>query len=423
MKDQQGSIRSGVAWQIAGNVVYIATQAVIFIVLGALGDLEDVGLYALATAVTAPVFLLVDMNLRVAIASDGGARRHLDRYLRIRVLTTAIGVAVCGLLVALGFQVAILAAAIAKGVESFSTLLYGILEADSKAERTAQSMVERSLTGLAGFVAAYIVFGSVSAGFLGLAAGWALEVGLRTLPAALEASAPEWAKKGEPPTLRGLTSSAGQLGLAQFFYSLTSMLPRVLLERTAGTAALGIFASVAYLTQGVLPLAIALGVTILPRLSQYREQQKRAAFSALLNRAALMLTGACVVGAGVAAALGPWVIESLFGERPDRWIIVAVFVSIGATLVQRIYARAVQAAQRFRLFLLLDLVSFVVALAVTYPLVSQYEALGAAIALAAAYTASLITTKLVLPGVMSTMFTTPSAEEAVDTTMKLGTEQ
>ncbi len=399
-------MRRSIGWQVVANIIYTASQAVMLVLLGSLGDINDVGVFALGTAVTAPVFLLADVNLRVALAAEGDGRTHIGRYLQIRAVSTTLALIVCGLMVLLGLHIVVLAAAVSKAVESFSTLLYGIIEADGGAMRTGQSMVERSFSGLLFFAIGFVMTESVSIAFLGLAFGWLLEVTLRTLPAALATSTPDWAHVGAVPSIPSVARSAGPLGMAQFAYSVSSMIPRLVLERVAGTAALGAFATVAYLTQAVLPLAIALGVTILPRLSEHRARGEEAPFRHLLAKAATLITLACVVGAAGAVVIGPWVIETVFQVHASRTLIGLVFVSLAATLVQRIYARAIQAARRFKLFLAIDLVSLAVTVIVVFPLVDAFGEVGAAATLAIAYTSSLIVTKIRVGSVIHELFTT-----------------
>jgi len=64
------SLPRNVTWSAVGNVTYAATQWGMLIILAKLGTPEMVGQYALGLAVTGPVFMLANLQLRVIQATD-----------------------------------------------------------------------------------------------------------------------------------------------------------------------------------------------------------------------------------------------------------------------------------------------------------------------------------------------------------------
>src|SRR6478736_8178439 len=82
-------LRTDFAWVLSGNVLYSACQWGIVLVLAKLGTAVQVGEYALALAVSAPVVLFANLHLRVLLASDVNNKFSFGQYLTFRFLSLA----------------------------------------------------------------------------------------------------------------------------------------------------------------------------------------------------------------------------------------------------------------------------------------------------------------------------------------------
>ncbi len=67
------SLRRNFAWNLLGETSYSLGQWLLLVLLARLQSPEIVGQFAYALAVTAPVYLLVGLNLRVVQATDARA--------------------------------------------------------------------------------------------------------------------------------------------------------------------------------------------------------------------------------------------------------------------------------------------------------------------------------------------------------------
>src|SRR4026207_2304378 len=96
MTDSDGRLQSGFTWLIPGNVLYAACQWGIVGVLAGLGSTEQVGQYALGMAVSAPIMLFGNFQLRALIASDLKEEYSLGQYLSFRFVSLALAtLAIC----------------------------------------------------------------------------------------------------------------------------------------------------------------------------------------------------------------------------------------------------------------------------------------------------------------------------------------
>src|SRR5690606_40180926 len=64
------SLRVNFSWTLAGNIVYAGCQWAMLVVLARLGRAEMVGQFALGLAITGPVLMCTNLNLRSVPATD-----------------------------------------------------------------------------------------------------------------------------------------------------------------------------------------------------------------------------------------------------------------------------------------------------------------------------------------------------------------
>src|SRR5262249_33512279 len=93
---RQASLRANFSWSFCGNVVYAACQWGMLIVLAKLASPESVGRFALGLAVTAPVVMLSNLQLRGVLATDARQEHPYTDYLTLRLFTTSGALAVVG---------------------------------------------------------------------------------------------------------------------------------------------------------------------------------------------------------------------------------------------------------------------------------------------------------------------------------------
>src|SRR5262249_52560223 len=84
------SLRYNRPWAVGGEAVYAASQWLLVVVLAKLGTPEMVGQFALAFAVTAPLILFANLQLRALLASDGRRDSKFSHYFTLRLLTSAL---------------------------------------------------------------------------------------------------------------------------------------------------------------------------------------------------------------------------------------------------------------------------------------------------------------------------------------------
>src|SRR5262249_4902303 len=167
--------RTNLAWTLLGNTAYAASQWAILILLAKLSTPEMVGQFALGLAITAPVFMLTNLQLRAVQATDARHEFPFGDYLVLRLITTVLAwLAVAGVVLIGGSRgetaLVILAFALAKGIESLSDIIYGLLQQHERMDRIALSLMLKGLLTLGVLAAAITLTGRTLWATLGLCA-------------------------------------------------------------------------------------------------------------------------------------------------------------------------------------------------------------------------------------------------------------
>ncbi len=357
------SLGLNVSWTLTGNVIYAACQWGMLVVLAKLGSPEMVGRFAFALAVTAPVFMLTNLQLRAVQATDMTNRFAFADYLALRILCTGLALSIVAGLAYISrssFAIAavIVVVGLAKGFESISDAVYGLVQRHERMDLIARSMMLKGLISIAAFTLAIALTGKLVLGAAALAAAWCAvlltyDFGLARRFAGigrLAESRPAFVPRVPVRTLLRLIWLSLPLGVTMMLGSLNTNVPRYFIEHFAGTRALGFFAAIAYLMVAGNLVINAVGQSASPRLAFRFASGDVSAFRALL----LKLCGVAAVPGGVgiliAMLAGKPVLRLLY--RPDYGNYSGVFTLLmiaGAiTYVASILGYAMTAARIFK---------------------------------------------------------------------------
>jgi O-antigen/teichoic acid export membrane protein len=369
------SLPANVSWTLVGNGVYVACQWGMLVGLTKLGSPEMVGQFALGLAITAPIIMLTNLQLRDVQATDASSGYLFGDYLALRLLTTTLALLIIGGIAwGLGYRpetaLIMVILGVAKAIEAISDVFYGLLQQHERMDRVAQSMMIKGIASLAALCIWIYLTGDLRWGVISLAVVWALvllsydvrsgRLILRHRWPRYQTALPEQNPRGAPKPhwdtakLIKLTRLALPLGLVTMLMSLNFNLPRYFIERYWGEHELGIFAALAYILAAGIVVTNALGQSASPRLAKYYAARDRIAFVRLL----LKLIGVSTVlgGLGLAGAIlaGPELLTIFYQAEYARqdllvWLMVAGVMAYVASCLYY----ALTATRYFRAQLLL----------------------------------------------------------------------
>lgn len=384
------SLRANFSWTFAGNMIYAACQWGMLMVLAKLGTPEMVGQFSLGLAVTAPVIMFANLQLRGVQATDARREYEFGDYLALRIVSTLLAlVVITGIVLLSGYQgetaLVILVIGLAKAFEAMSDVYYGLFQQRERMDRIAKSMMIKGPISLAALGVGVWLTGSVLWGAVGMAVMWGLLLvvyDLRSARIIRRGSAeptmltPRW----QASALARLAWLALPLGIAGTLNTLNSNIPRYVVEQIAGIERLGIFSAIAYLMMATSYVINALGKVAGPRLSQYYRTGNWKAFRLFEFKLIGMgiLTGSCVVI--VALILGEPMLNLLYGPEYARESNVFVILAV-ASAIQYSYVflgSALTAMWYFRAHTYIQVASIVLTTLLSVILVSLYGIEGAA---------------------------------------------
>jgi O-antigen/teichoic acid export membrane protein len=360
-------------------------------VLAKLCAAASVGVFALGLAVTAPILMFTNLQLRAVQATDARGDHSFSEYLGVRLAGTA-----CALLVIAAVAwstgdgrvaAVILVLGAAKAAESVSDLVYGLFQSREQLDLSAQSMLLRGPLALAVFGASLWLSRDVLAASLGLLGAFAAALLAWDLPRAARLLGGASALRPTLTRVRSLrlVRLALPLGVVMMLGSLTANVPRYFLEHEHGAAELGIFAALSSAIVAGTTVVTALGQSAAPLLARLFATGDHDGYLRLVLRllAIGLLLGAC--GVALASVAGERILALLFTrEYAARWhAFVALMVVAAIGYLASFLGYAVTATREFAAQMPLSAVVGATTLACSFWLVPRHGIYGAAFALGA----------------------------------------
>jgi O-antigen/teichoic acid export membrane protein len=388
-----------VSWALVGNVFYAICQWGAVVLLARMGSVEVLGRFALALALTAPVFLLAGFQLRAVLATDAREQFRFTDYVALRLLAMLGALLAVGLLAPWnsGDTFATVAfIGLAKSFEGLSDVHYGQHQRMDRMDRVARSLVFRGASGLLGIAVGLRIAGTASAAAAGMAAAWFAVLLLYDIgPTALRASARDagaalrWSNASR---ILALTRLSFPLGLVLMLVSLQSNIPRYFLEAFGGSKALGAFAALSSFVSVGIVMVGALGQSASPRMARRFAGGEYPAFLRLVAGVSLAALAVGALGWIVSVAAGASLLGLLLGEqyRPYAHELVWLMATGIVAYVASALGYALTAARQIRVQVPMLLVACLTVAGMAYLLVPGHGILGAAWAVGAGFSVQVL---------------------------------
>lgn len=383
------SLRSNFSWTLVGNLVYSGCQWGMISALAKLGSTTLVGRFALGLAITAPVFMFTNLQLRAVQATDARSEFAFSDYFTLRLLASLAGfAAICAFVFAARYDrptaAVIVLLALAKTIESLGDVIAGLLQKAERLNRVSTSLMLRGGFSIVAFSASFWFSRSLLNAVAAMVVTWFLVFAFYDLHQARQLLrgkrrflAFRWSR------LKTLAVVSAPLGVVMTLISLNVNIPRYLLEHKLGPSELGIFASLAYLLVAISLVINALGQAASSRLSRMFAEGDLSRFRAILFR--MVGFGVFVLLAGVPAArfFGRPVLTLIYrpeyGNHVDLFVIMVIAAGVSAIASFMGYGNT--AARNFRLQVPVISISTAATILFSFLLIPRFGSLGAAFAL------------------------------------------
>jgi O-antigen/teichoic acid export membrane protein len=331
------SLGRNISYAALGNAAYACCQLLTMLVLVRLGSPTMVGEFALALAVTAPVIVFSQFNLRSVQATDARDEYGFGDYLTLRLVTTAAALLVIGSVAVLAnhsreLSLVIGIIGLAKGCDSVTDTFFGRWQRDERLGAVSVVYSTNAIASLLALALALLLTGDIVWASVGFAAGSALALLTAILvhphvaPGAV--AVPSW----RAPVLWRLASLSAPLGVVMLLVSLNASAPRYFVALHRGSYELGIFAAVSYVAIVGTTLIGAAGQSLAPRLAGLHAAGRTGEFFRLLNRFVCVCAAVGVAGVVGALILGEPLLRTVYSPDYARASSVLTVSMVGAAL-------------------------------------------------------------------------------------------
>ena len=244
------SLSRNTSWNAFGLAITAICQWAILIVLAKLGKPEMIGQYTLGLAVTAPIMLFANLQLRAVQVMDVQRCYPFGDLLTLRLITTCMALAAIVLVsFCSGYRwetaYVVLAVGLIKALDSLSDLMQGLYQQSERMDWVAWSQILKSVLGLGAMAAMIALSGSILGGTIAMAGLLGVCLVFYDLPTAARLLASrgvnELSPRWNPAVLGRVAWRALPYGIVIMLVSLTFNIPRYTIQRLHGEAALGIF--------------------------------------------------------------------------------------------------------------------------------------------------------------------------------------
>ncbi len=401
------TLRQNFSWTFVGNIIYAASQWGMLVVLAKLGSPEMVGQFTLGLAVTAPIILFSNLQLRQIQTTDVSQHYLFGDYLGLRLICVGLSLPLILIItINAGYRwetsLVILVIGLSKVIESISDIFHGLFQYHERMDRIAISLMIKGPLSLLMLGIGIYLSGTVLGGAIGLAVVWTVVLifydiprGAAILRAATNIEAAEISQQQSPihnrhllprfnfSKLRSLVGLSLPLGFVMMLISLNANIPRYFIEHHLGERELGIFSALSYLMVAGGIVVSALGQSASPRLAKYYAAGNSKDFQQLLFKTVLI--GALLGGISVlmAAIAGKEILTILY--RPEYaqqvYLFILLMVAAGIGYIASFLGYGMTAAQYFRVQMPLFILVTGISALVCFWLVPTQGLIGAAIAL------------------------------------------
>jgi O-antigen/teichoic acid export membrane protein len=329
------SLRANFAWTFAGNVLYGACQWGMLSVLTKLGNPSIVGQFTLGLAVSAPIFMFSNLQLRAVQATDVNVEHGFANYFTLRLLATLLGLTVIVALlpfagVSSAVRVVILLVSVSKCVECMSDVTAGLLQREEQLRRVAISLMMRGVASVLVFSLTFAFFRNLALSVAAMSGVWLavlLFYDVRNVRALIGRHDPFF--RFDRRELRRLMMLGLPLGWVATFGTLSVNIPRYFLQHYLGLADQGIYASLAYLVVAINLVVAALSVSVTTRLARLFADGDRKQFVRLLAKLSMLGVMIAAVGVPLAFLVGRPLLTLLYRrEYADHVGLLALFVGV-----------------------------------------------------------------------------------------------
>ncbi len=379
------TLRNNFVWTFAGSVIYAGCQWGILSAIAKMGSASIVGQFTLGLAISAPVFMFTNLQLRAVQATDVNAECAFADYFMLRLTVTLLGLMAIAALLPFAVsssavRLVVLLVAVSKCIECMSDVTAGLLQREERLKRVAISQIIRGGGSVLAFSLVFAWFHNLALSVVAMSGVWFAVLLFYDVPnVKVLIGRHEAFLRFDRRALWRLAMLGLPLGWVATFASLSVNIPRYFLEHYRGLADQGIYASLAYLVIGVSLVVYALAQSVTTRLAALFAAGNIHEFVRLLTKLSMLGVLLAVVGVPLTFLVGRPLLTLLYRrEYGDHVGLLALLVGIaGLSTIGSFLFCGLTAARAFRAQVPVYLAALLVVTVASTLLIPRYGLMGA----------------------------------------------
>ncbi|UOQ95064.1 oligosaccharide flippase family protein [Halobacillus shinanisalinarum] len=390
------SLKTNFKWMFASNIVFALFQWLLLIVLTKLGNQELVGMYTLGLAITAPIMIFSNLQLRAIQATDANNENEFKDFLSLRLFAMLFGLLVCTVIIfysgySIQLCLIIFLIAISKAIEGLNDIVYGFLQKIEDMNKIAISLILRAVLGFVLFSLSFYFTKSLQIAIIGLSLAWLLVLILWDIKKLFKHNI-NFTLHFNFKVLSRLFYVSVPLGFVSMLGSLNTNLPRYIIENQLSLEALGIFGAISYVLVGASKFTTSINQTVSPRLARYYSNGNKHQFLSLFKKTLSINLVFGLLGFVVVYFWGEEILTIVYSsEYADhyvlfRWIMIVSVLSF----ITSAFGVAVTSMRIFAMQLPIHLIKLLSITITSIFFIGKYGLKGAPLALAVSTLVSMI---------------------------------
>lgn len=381
MNNKTKSFFENFSWTFIGSLIYALSQWLLIVILAKLGSPELVGQFSLGLAITAPIILFSNMQMRNLVATDNSNEYEFSEYLGTRTLLLTLGLITVVLIAIFGpysmtVSIVIILIGLSKVVESISELTHGFFQKIERMDYAGKSLIYKALSSVMAFSLVFYITNNLNYALIGLIIAWVLRLFTYDLKYTKKyvSIIPRFNK------IQKIIVFSIPLGFVSILNSLNTNIPRYFLESFGGLEELGYFAAIAYILVAGNLLIRPLSLVAAPRLAVSFQNKNYKRYIKILIT---LLLGALITGIIiliVVYSFGGFILSLIYDQSYAKYENIFFIIMLGSIIsyLTTFINTAIIATQQFKLQPLINFITLISGLIASLLLIPNNGIMGAA---------------------------------------------
>ncbi|MDR2035409.1 MAG: oligosaccharide flippase family protein, partial [Coriobacteriales bacterium] len=368
MPDSPLSIKTNIAWNTAGNFVYLFSQWLLTFCIVVVLGVEAMGVFSLAIAVSGAIIGISLYGVRSFQVSDLDEKYADQVYLIARVITSAVSLLVCIVFICLNEYSLYVSACLVvymlfKISESVSDVYQGFFQKAMRMDYIGKSFLIKGVVILLFFVATVFLSQDLLPSIAVLCLSSCAIIVIYDLRNARKfihrIKVNEWLKP-----IRSLLIECLPIAGFTLIFNMLTQIPRYFIEMQMGMEALGYYATIA---MPVVIVQVSASFVFAPLTTPFAQHLNRGdikSFTGLFWKTMLFILALSAASIIAFALLGEWLLVVLFGEMiaPYSYLLIPLVICTILVAVSWFLSTLLIVLRKQKILVVIALVSLLVVL-------------------------------------------------------------